>query len=366
MIFLEVNGVEYTGFTEISVIRSVGSLSGSFTFSTTSKPDQPLPIEGGESCRVLIKDIPTIDGFIEDVSVSYNSKDEHIINISGRDKVADVIDSSTLIKELKGTLSLQTLIRRVLNVNGLQNIQVINNVSGLKPFSSGDIQSAEIGETVFEYIERYSKKRQVLLTGDGEGNIVITRSGVTKAQTSLLNVINGVENNILSGNASYSISQLFNKYIVRSQLNPIALTGDAPNSDIVNQSGQAIDSNIRTTRTLELNPDQSGSSNDSKQLATWTKNIRQAQSFNYTAIVQGYHQDEQQTRLWVPNEIVSIKDDFAGMKKTLDAQMLTDTVNYRLTKEGGSTTVITCVNKNAYTLQAEKDERDSRANELGI
>lgn len=367
MIFLEVEGVEYTGFTEVSVLRSVGSLSGSFSFSTTAQPQQPLPVEEGQSCRVLIGANPVIDGFIENVNVSYDAT-SHTIEITGRDKVADVIDSSTILKELSGTLSLEAVIRRVLDANGLETIDIINNVSGLKPFKKGDIESAEIGETAFEYIEKYAKKRQVLLTGDGEGNIVITRSGTTEAQTALLNVIDGTNNNILSGNASYSGAELFNRYIVKSQLNPVALDdgSNTPSSDLVNQSGEAIDESVRSTRILELKPDQSSSSEDSKQFAIWGKNIRRARAFNYTAVIQGFYQDEDQTRLWLPNELVSIKDDFAGMIETVDAQMLIDTIEYRLNDENGSTTILTCVDKDAYTLQAEQNERESRTNELGI
>ncbi len=367
MIFLEVGGVEYEGFTEISVIRSIGAISGSYSFKTTSDEKISLPIQEGQSCRVLIDEIPVINGFIETVDIDYGAT-THNIEIAGRDKTMDVIDCSTLTKELSGTLSLETVIRKILDGNGLQDIQVINQVSGLKSFKDGDIESAEVGEMLFEYMEKYSRKRQVLLTGDGDGNIVITRSGTTEAQTALLNVVDGANNNILSGKGSYSGTDLFNTYTVRSQLNPIALinAGSISTTELVNQSGVATDSNVRSTRILEIRPDQSGSNEDSKQLALWTKNIKRAKSFNYTAVVQGHYQDEAKTRLWGPNEIVSISDDFVGMTSQLNAQMLIDTVEYKLGLDGGSTTSITCVDKNAYTLQAEQDLRDSRANDLGI
>ena len=367
MIFLKVDGDTFEGFTEISVMRSIGAISGSYSFGATSSKKISLPIQEGQSCRVLIDETPVIDGYIETIPIEYDSQ-THTIQISGRDKTMDVIDSSTVVKELSGTLSLQAVIRQVLDGNGLQDIDIINQVSGLESFKDGDIESAEVGESVFEYIEKYARKRQVLLTGDGNGNIVITRSGTINATTALLNVIDGTNNNILSASGQYSGTDLFNKYIVRSQQNPVALenAGDISTSEIVNQSGTVIDSNVRSTRILEIRPDQAGSSEDSKQFATWTRNIRRSKAFSYTAVVQGHYQDEAKTRLWVPNEIVSINDDFMGMNSQLNAKMLIDTVEYRQNLDSGTTTAITCVDKNAYTLQAEQDLRDARANDLGI
>jgi prophage tail gpP-like protein len=366
MITLEVDSTPYQGFTEISVLRSVGAISGSFSFTATSSKKISLPIQMGQSCRVLINETPVINGYVEAVNIDYDAN-THNIGISGRDKTMDVIDSSTVIKELSGTLSLKQVIRQILDGNGLQNIGITNLVSGLKSFNSGDIESAEVGETVFEYIDKYARKRQVLLTGDGDGNIVITRSGTTNAITSLLNVINGTNNNILSASASYAETNLFNKYTVRSQQNPVALknSGSISTANLVSQSGTATDNEVRATRILEVRPSQSGSSKDSKEFALWLKNINRGKSFNYTAVIQGYYQDLDQTKLWIPNEIVSIKDDFIGMSSQLNAEMLIDTVEYKLSNTEGSTTVITCVDKNAYTLEAKANIRDARANDLG-
>jgi len=145
--------------------------------------------------------------------------------------------------------------------------------------------------------------------------------------------------------------------------------GSVSADEISNQSGTVFDNSknpVRATRILEIRADQPGSKEDSENFATWTRNIRRAKAFSYTAVVQGHYQDEAKTRLWVPNEIVSINDDFIGMNSQLNAKMLIDTVEYKQNLEDGTTTIITCVDKNAYTLQAEQDLRDSRANDLGV
>lgn len=366
MIFLEVGGKQFEGWTKISVVRSVRSLSGAFSLSATSHEKVSLPVRKGDACRIFIDANIVINGFMETVDVSYDA-DEHTIGISGRDKTGDAIDSSAIIKELSGTLTLEKVIRRVLDGNGLTDIEVISDVT-TDPFKTGDIESAEVGETVFEFIEKYARKRQVLLTGDGNGNIVITRSGTVNAVTALVNVVGGTNNNIKSAIVSHADTDLFNQYIVRSQLNPAGLSaaGVISPSALVNQSGVATDGSVRATRILEIRPDQSLSKDDSDLFALWHRNVRKSKAFHYTAVVRDHYQDEEQTRLWIPNEIVSVNDDFGGVNEPVNAKLLLDLVEYRQDLEEGSTTSLTLIDKNAYTLQAEQDVRDARANSLGI
>jgi prophage tail gpP-like protein len=367
MMILEVDSVPYEGFKDISAIVSMGAISGSFSFATTSSGQISLPIKEGQECRVLIDETPVITGFVENINVGYDAT-THSIDISGRDKTMDVIDCSSVIKELSGTLSLESAIRRILDGNGLTDIEVINEVSGLDSFKDGDIESGEVGEFMFDYIDRYARKRQVLLTRDGNGNILIVRAGTTDAVASLLNVVGGTENNIKSASGAYSGTNTFNQYIVRSQQNPVALqnSGTISTSKIVDQMGTAIDADVRASRILEIRPSQAGSDTDNENFAVWTKNIRRGRAFNYTAVVQGHYQDEDKTRLWVPNELVSIADDFVGMESQLNAKMLIDTVEYRENLESGTTSTITCVDKNAYTIEPEQSLSDARANDLGV
>lgn len=362
MIILEVDGAQYEGFTEISVVSSIRAISGSYSFGTTSDKKISLPIQMGQSCKVLIDKTPVVNGFIEIIGIKYGD-DNHSLTISGRDKTMDVIDCATVIKELSGTLTLEKVIRTILDKNGLPDIEVINKVSGLKTFKDGDIQSAEIGETRFEYMEKYARKRQVLLTTDGNGNIVITRAGTINAQTALLNVVGGKNNNILSGDYTYDDTEIFHTYLVRSQQNPVALqnVGDIPSKDIVSQEGSAVNPSIRENRLIEIMPSQSGSNTDSTDYAVWRKNISKAKGFNGVVVVQGHYQDDEKTRLWIPNELVSVNDDFAGTDTPLNALLLIESVEYKESLEG-TTTILNLVDKDTYSIQVKEDQRDARVN----
>lgn len=363
MITLEVNGNRFDGFTDISVFRSVETISGSFSFSATNDDVISFPIKAGDACRVLIKNESVINGFVESLQVSYDAG-THSIAVSGRDKTADVIDSSVIgKKEFVGPISLKNIIEATLSDNGITGIDVINKAGSIESFKEGEFFSAEIGASAFEFMEKYARKRQVLLTTDGEGNIILARAGTDIAIITLQNIKGGTENNILSANVNYDFTQRFNKYTMESQLNPSAFSfgADVDNANVVNQSGTDTDNKIRKSRQLRIMSGSSDSSGDLGNLATWHANLRRARSTDYSVVVQGFHQDEAQTRIWIPNQLVQIVDEFADVSATL----LISSVEYNFNLTTGSITTISLVDKDAYTLEANISNAEERVNEKG-
>lgn len=363
MITLEINGSRFDGFTDVSVGRSVENISGSFSISATSNDVTDFPIEAGNACRVLIGNTSILDGFVESLQVSYDSG-THSIALQGRDKTADVIDSSVVgKKEFKGPIGLVSIIETALSDNGIPGISVINQAGTIANFKEGEFFSAEIGSTVFEFIEKYARKRQVLLTSDGNGNIIIARAGTTSAVTTLQNVKGGLDNNILSANIRYDFTQRFNKYTMESQQNPSAFAFGAgvENANVVNQTGSDTDDKMRESRQLQLMSGSSDTGGDLKNLATWHTNLRRIRSTDYSVVVQGFFQDEAATVLWVPNELVQVADGFADVSATL----LIRAIEYNFNITAGSTTTLSLVDKDAYTLEANISNAEERANKKG-
>ena len=361
---LEIAGTKYNGFTSISVFKSIETISGSFGFSATSDDILVFPIQVGSPCSVTIDNSTIITGFIENVSVSYDSG-THSLDISGRDKTCDIIDSSVIgTKEFTSPISLTQIITKSLSDNSITGIEIVNNAGTIEPFADGELFSAEVGETLFSFIEKYARKRQVLLSSDGDGNIVLNRAGTTKAIASLQNIKNGQFNNIKSGNISYDFTQRFNKYIIQSQLNNSALSDfDGTTTETVaNQTGEATDDKIkRTGRQLEITSESSDSSVTLKDLATWHSNLRRARGTTYNVVVQGFFQDDARTHLWKNNELVQVTDEFADVSATL----LIQSVEYNFSLDGGSTTNISLVDKDAYTLEANISAAEQRVNDKG-
>jgi len=364
MIILEVAGNRYEGFTDISIFRSIETISGSFSFSATTAPGNLFPIKAGNTCAVFIDGNQVINGYVDSVDVSYDSS-THSITISGRDRTCDLVDSSLVgVKEFNG-MSLTSIIQKVLADNNMSVIKVINNTnSTLEPFSNLDPSSSPVSQTLFEFLEGLARKRQVLLSADGTGNIALTRSGATTAETVLQNNINNTLNNIKSATASYDLSQRFNKYVLQSGQNiqAFAFASDLGYDNASSQDGESIDSNIRESRVSEVISETSDSSTNLKELATWTKNLSIARSTQYSCTVQGYYSDKSNTTLWQPNMLVQVSDDFAD----INAILLIKSVEYNLDLNAGSTTTLTLVDKSAYTLQAKIDSATEKANKKGI
>lgn len=365
MITLEVNGIKYEGFTDIAVTRNIETISGSFSFSATSDEVVLFPIKSGDACKVWIANTLVINGYVETVGVSYDYN-AHGITISGRDRTCDIIDSTIVgTKEFQG-LSLISIIQKVLADHGLSDIKVINQAGDItEVFTDSDPASSPISQTLFEFIETYARKRQVLLTTDGEGNIVLARSATATSSVNLENRVNGQFNNIKSARVNYDFTKRFYKYTLQSQQNPsasgLAFGADVSYENVAVQTGFALDNNVRASRITEIISETSDANVNLTRLAIWTKNLARARSTEYECTVQGYHYDGGETEVWKPNILVKVVDEFANINATL----LIKAVEYKLSLGEGSTTTITLVDADSYTLQLKVDSATQKANKKG-
>ena len=355
---IKLNGIEYTNWKSATVTRSFETVAGGFSFVSTANENSVFPVKRGDRVQISIDENDVIDGYIEKITGAY-SQDSHEINVAGRDKTCDLIDSSVkTIKEFTGAVSIIDIIRNVLNSLGLSNISVIDSTGGIQNFKNTDISSAEVGKNAFEFCELYARKRQVFLTSDGNGNIKISRATLNVAPVKLQNIINGKDNNIKSASFSFDDTGRYGTYEIQSQLNPYFLgAGDTPNN-VVGQNGSARDGYIRSTRYLELNAEESSESQTCAERAAWEANIRRARSLTYQPIIPGHSLNG---FLIEPNLLIEVNDEFADIQATLFVRSVT----YNQSAIGGSTTVIDMTYREAYTLQAEQDARDLNINKQG-
>ncbi|MEE8341958.1 MAG: hypothetical protein V3S42_04535 [Candidatus Neomarinimicrobiota bacterium] len=362
MIAIEVEGSRFEGFTTASVTKSLDTLSGSFSFDATKQQLINLPFSVGQACQIFVQDKKIITGFIDIVSVNY-SRDEHLINIQGRDKTSDVIDSTIGESvEFTGNISLAEIITMTLSNVGISGINVTDSVGTLDLFNGSEIESGEVGESVFDFIERLARKRQVLLNSDGDGNIVISRSSSQIVDETIVNQENS--GNILSGTISYNSTNRFNRYIVRSQDNNtgLSLFGKSVDQEkSYNRKGESIDEDIRDSRVLNVIAGESYTDNDSLNRAKWEQNIRRVQSTDYSAVVQGFFRGES-NEIWQENVLVQIKDSFAG----LNGIMLLNSLNYSFSIDSGSRTTLNFIDRDAYKIEADKPAVTKRSNSLGL
>lgn len=349
---LEVNGVEYEQFISATAEIRLDALSNSFSFTSAGENKSRPPFKKGDAVRVIVNNENVLAGNIEIVAGNYDSE-SHTFTYSGRDKTGDLVDSTvSAISDLKAPITLKQVIEKVLDNLGL-DLVVIDNANPESFKKAEDITAPEPGENAFGFIEALARKRQVLLTSNADGNIVIEQTpGATLIHT--LQNLNGADNNnILSASFSYDDTGRFNVYQMVSGLNPTSLSfaGTVPNADIVNQKSKVIDSAIRVGRQLIMTPEGSYSDTENEKRAKWESRIRQARGQLYSAIIQG-HITPDIGDLWKVNTVVGVLDDFASIQ----AEMLINSVSYRLDTDSGSTTTLSLVEQNAYNLELSEPQ----------
>lgn len=350
---LEVSGIQYENFISARCALRLDALSSEFEFSAIAPEGQALPFKGGEACRVIVSDEPVLTGFIEVVKVSYDGAD-HILRVRGRDKTGDLLDSSLdQFDDIRGDeLSLKQLVELVVKHLGL-SIAVIDEVSPPLFNSAEDIAAPEPGDNAFDFIERYAKKRQVLLTSNADGNIVIATNSGEKAPGAVQHIIGAEDNNVVFSDSVYDTTGRYNLYKVTSGLNFAAANnaGDTGIDSAVNQRGIKTDDEIRAGRQLVIVPDASASDANCQKRADWEADLRRARGLVYGAAVVGFRVGGETGDLWQLNKIYQIVDDFVGKIEP----MLCNAVSFAFDAQDGRSTRLEFVGSNAYTLLLEPD-----------
>lgn len=382
MIILRLNGEAFDNFISISVSNSLQALSGKFTFTASDDNTGTFPFAAGDKVQVLISEIlfagqsetlvGVANGFIDRISINY-TKNSHIVSISGRDRTEDIIDSQIQNIELKGAaLQLTQVVQAVLDFLGIKDIKILNNAGTIEPFKVGEVVVAAQGETGFSFINRYAEKRQVLVSNDGDGNIVLTRVQNPLRNGLILNLANrDPSNNVKSAEVVYDHSQRFHEYEVVSQANPSAECIDLSGNDtgkcgvaatkgMMDARGKAdIDPGIRTTRKFLMTPSASFSPDIAAKRARWERALRIARSRKYHVTVQGFLSND--GLIWQAGQLVKVRDQFAS----INADLIVSEIRYNFTLNQGSTTTLTLVDQDVYKALLEKNALKSKVNVMG-
>ena len=342
MIALQVAGNSYINFTKVEVILSMDSMAGAFSFSAIDVEGFGLPFKGGEACKITVNDIIVIDGFIDSIDVEY-SANFHSIVIQGRDKTSDIIDSTIENTKLGGASTLKHVIEKV--VSNLGADITVSDSADLKPFNQAeDKLSARVGQNAFDFLEKLARKKAVLLASDA-GNINIVKPSTELLKLTIKNVIGASDNNVKSASYSNDLTGRFNKYKARSQVNMVASnqSGEIGTDQLVDQSGEYFDSEIRATRQFILQSENTSAAEKARLRAEWEGKIRKTRSKTYGVVVIGHANI---IGIWKPNTLINVVDDFAGLSEN----MLINTVTFKVDVESGTTTELSLVDKEAYNV----------------
>lgn len=375
MITVVVNGTEYQGFTDISAGKSLDDLVGVFSFTATSTEQQNFPIKNGDYVVVNVREnnqsYPVISGYVDQFSASYSVSDDgsaqHSISVQGRDKAADLIDS-TLYEtiEVEGATTLTRIIEQVIALIGADKtthpISVINNSQGADAFNQASIVSSEPAQNAWDFILSFARKLQLIITTNGNGDIVITRTPEEPINTILLNEVGNTQNNVKSATVTYADQNRYGKYIfISSQSGAVLNFGGAPTEKTsTNNNAEFVDDAIRPTRILAQTAETSMDAPKCEARARWECNIRKAQARTYQCVVAGHaHADGP----WLAGLQIKVSDQLSNISET--DSLLSKSVQWTYNISQGSTTTITLTDKEAYSLQIEGEKPTAKTGSAG-
>lgn len=338
---------DYIGWTEVEINKSLETLSGSFSISLTQLFNSDNVVTGfsifeGDECTLKINDKSIIVGYIDSMNINYSAS-SHTINVQGRDKTADLIDSSLIGNaDLIASYTAKRLVEHILSILGITDIKVINN-TGLTLIYDSDF-NADAGKNAWQQLDKYLQKKSIFATVDENGNIVLYRGSFGNTSQGLLHLIQGGNvNNVLTGTRQSNLTERYNKISIVSQSDSTITSGFFYQQG--GESFSAIDETIRNTRQFEMIANASLASSECQDLANFQKNIRQARGTSYIYTIQGFTQNNGD--LWLPNYEVHIEDEFFGIKD----YYLIKSVTFRQDNDNGSITTLQVVDKNAYSLR---------------
>lgn len=200
---LMIDGERYHGWKSIRVTRSLERAAADFALSVSAV--EPWPVYTGAECQVFIDDDLLVSGWVDAYRPGCTSS-EHRIEITGRSKTCDFVDSSVTIDggQLKGLT-----VREIAEVLAAPfKLKVVAEEEG-EPVPEVQVQQSE---TCFALVEKLARLQELLVTDDAEGNLVLTRAGNKQADTALV-----FGENVKEAQADLDDSKRFSDYIVKAQ-----------------------------------------------------------------------------------------------------------------------------------------------------
>ncbi|MEO7691294.1 MAG: phage baseplate assembly protein [Sphingomonas sp.] len=334
---LSIEGTLYAGWQQVSVSRSLDSLSGNFELTLAAKATTggaDLAIKTGDRCKLLVGGATVINGWVDAVSHTIGDND-HSLSVRGRDRTADLADCSAIHKPGSWkNVKIETIASELTAPFG---VSVTAKTSTGKAIPKFALQQ---GETVQAAIERLLRFRGLLMVANEDGDLeIITPDSGAPAATLELGV------NIKAITATFDASQRFSEYLIKGQ----AAGDDHKNGKTVSQiKGNAGDAGVTRHRPLLIVAEEQGDGASLAVRAKFEAGVRAGKAVSAQISVAGWRVGAG-GKLWAPNMAVRVK---AATVKLASEQMLVTAVSFAK-GDDGTTATLTVMPPGAWKQLAE-------------
>lgn len=376
---IDIGGAILNQFSRVSITRDLGDIAGSFevdlrdavadlaTWPYSTPIIDMAALELGSKATVSIDGEPVLVGWLEDKGPDA-SEWSVTVSIAGRDVTGDLVDCAAAPKGPSEYRNI-TVLELAKKICAPFKINVRADVDVGDKF---DRVAIDAGETALSAIEKYARQRALLVTSDGVGSLVLTRSGQKRAPADI--VFPGF---VTRSAGQFSHRERFSDYFVKGQAEKnggargktakLDATADpldaAPAESSSSESaeaggvlitGHAQDPEIKRWRpTVSMAKTQSTKKSAQTQ-AEWMKRTRRAKGERLDYTVQDWRAGASM-QLWRPNELTMARDQF----QQLSRDMLIAGVCY-MYGDRGEQTRLRLTGPEAYDLQPEGERRQSK------
>jgi prophage tail gpP-like protein len=337
---LEVGGFAWSAWTRVAISYSAKQAVRSFAVTVTDESNEPWGQQWefmpGTEVSVKAGGDLVLKGYIDRMSPSYEAN-AHKVEISGRSKAADAVDSSA--EHETGEFRDKS----ILEVARALDKQSVGFSCDFTP-PKVPLFRVNPGETVFAAIERISRKQQLLLVGQPDGSVKIEKGGSKRVHAPLLEGVN-----ILGASAVFDASDKHSEYKVKGQ-RPFG----SAKKDALQIEAKAEDKSVKRYRPKVLIGEADGSEEDAKKRAENHRDRQMGESVSASVRVQGWRCDN--GILWQPNTLVFVS---SPMLK-LNMDMLIESV--QLTQDNSGTfTQLSLVHPKALGSEAKPGSKADKA-----
>jgi prophage tail gpP-like protein len=373
---LVVGGATYEGWKSVRISAGIERQARDFDLDVTDRwpgqTDIPRRIQPGDVCQVFIGSDLVLTGYVDATPIKYDGRSVGV-GVRGRSKTADLVDCCPIpVGQATGAARAMPW-SDVVGLDGKKpnviappakvaaqwrqqkmemiaaalaapyGVRVIAEVDTGKIIPDHHIQ---VGETVFESIDRMMRLRHVLSTDNARGDLVFIDVG--SAGHAATAIETGV--NVLAGGTELDYKGVFSEYIVKGQR---AGSNDAFGADTSEEEGSASDddasapgdttatgktatsTDARAKRRRVIVFKQSGQADEGtcQDRANYERAHRAAKALQTSYTLAGWRQ--QDGALWQPNMLVRVRDSLIGF----DTEMVIAEVNYMLDSTGMRTEI---------------------------
>ena len=307
---LIVGGMAYRGWTKVGV--SYGAKQAVRTFAVTATDNQQgfkdqwnfMPgaeAEVHESGELICK------GYIEHMSPSYEANN-HSVEISGRSKSADTVDSSV---DHKTNEFKKKNVEQIAKELDKQNVGFKADGLSDEDMPKLDVFRSNPFETVFAAVDRITRKQGLLLIGQADGSIKITKGGKQRVNGPLVE-----GDNILGASAVFDDSNKHSEYKVKGQR-----TFGSAQKGSLQITATEKDSSVKRNRPKHIHQEADIDDKSAQKRAKNHKDRQQGESISASVKVRGWRCKN--GLLFKENSLIYV---YSPLLK-LDMDMLIETVS---------------------------------------